>query len=77
MASQDFTITLDDETAREVEALAHEAGTSVSDLVARQIHRLFQSRQARQDAPSQLSEVDNRGGMVRWTREELYDRWKG
>lgn len=76
---QNVTVQLDHEVIANAKVLAAKRGTSVSQLVARQIEDLVESdaryEAARERARKALGEVVPRGGRT-WQREDLYDRWE-
>jgi hypothetical protein len=72
-----LTIQLDTETVRRARIVAAKRGTSISQLVGRELEDLVQA-DARYEAAMLRAEELMRGaidrGGVSWTREELHER---
>lgn len=80
MGKRNLTLQLDDSVIRRARVVAARRGTSVSALVARQLDALVAQDERYEDARRRAGELINgatRHGGRAWTRDELYDRWKG
>ena len=80
MGKRNLTLQLDDAVIRRARVVAARRGTSVSALVARQLDALVEQDERYEDARRRAGELLNgaaRHGGRDWTRDELYDRWKG
>ncbi len=77
MGKQNVTVQLDEEMVVRAKVLAARRGTSVSQLVARQIEGLVEAdaryEAAWERARKAMREAGTRGGRT-WRREDLYDR---
>lgn len=77
MARRNLTVQLDDDVIRQAKVLAARRGTSVSNLVARELERLVAEderyEEAWRRARRALGAVAARGGR-RWTRDEIHER---
>ena len=75
MAKTNLTVQLDEEVIRRAKIVAARRGTSVSALVARQLHELVAEDEryeaARQRAVDLMNQARPHGGR-NWTREDLY-----
>ena len=75
MAKTNLTIQLDQEVVRRAKVLAAKRGTSVSGLVASQLHELVaaddRDEAAHQRAIESMDQAEPHGGR-NWVREDLY-----
>ncbi|NUT95301.1 MAG: hypothetical protein HOY78_25070 [Saccharothrix sp.] len=78
MVKRNITLQLEEEVIQQAKVVAARKNTSVSALLADQVRMLAAKderyEQAKKRALDALDNAVDRGG-VRWTREELYDRW--
>ena len=77
MAKSNLTVQLDEEVVRRARIVAARRGTSVSQLVARELTDLVEEdaryEDARRRAAQLLETAVPRGGRS-WTRDELHER---
>ena len=77
MAKTNLTVQLDEEVVRRARIVAARRGTSVSQLVARELTDLVEEdaryEEARRRAAQLLETAAPRGGRS-WTRDELHER---
>ena len=77
MAKTNLTVQLDEEVVRRARIVAARRGTSVSQLVARELTDLVEEdaryEEARRRAAQLLETAVPRGGRS-WTRDELHER---
>jgi hypothetical protein len=80
MAKRNVTLQLDEDVIAEAKVLAATRGTSISGLLTQQLRELVHDssryQRAKERALQAMAEAEGHGGVITWSREDLYDRWE-